>query len=303
MRTTLCFAALFAAGLAPLAAAPQPSGRLFATPNEAAQALLDAAARNDTAALLRIFGPGGRDIVDSGDPAEDAAARAHVVELAHAKMDVTPEPGNPGRATLLVGPQDWPFPVPLIRYNGQWFFDAASGRLEILARRVGRNELTALDVFRGYVEAQLEYAAQDRNADGVLQYAQKVVSSPGKKDGLYWEGEPGSMVPKSFADAAAAMSPDAGKPVPYHGYFFRILKSQGPDATGGEMDYLVHGKMIGGFALLAYPADYGVSGIKTFLVAHQGIVYEKDLGAATAVLARQIVRYNPGKTWKPVGGE
>jgi hypothetical protein len=286
-----------------LHAAPQPAGQAFATPQEAAQALVDAAAQNDTAALLKIFGASGRDIVESGDAAEDKAGRAHFTELAHAKMGVEPEPDNPNRATLVVGAEDWPFPIPLIRKNGQWYFDTAAGRVEVLARRVGRNELTAIDVCRGYVEAQMEYASKDRNGDGVLQYAQKLMSSPGKRDGLYWEGESGSPVPKSFADAAASMFAEGKKPVPYHGYYFHTLKAQGPDAPGGAVDYVVNGKMIGGFALIAYPAEYGVSGIKTFMVGHQGIVYEKDLGDATATLARQVLRFNPDKTWKAVEGE
>jgi hypothetical protein len=191
----------------------------------------------------------------------------------------------------------------LVRKNGQWSFDSAAGRVEVLARRVGRNEITAIDVCRGYVEAQMEYAAQDRNGDGVLQYAQKILGSAGKQDGLYWEGEADSLVPKAFADAAAAMFAEGKKPAPYHGYYFHILKAQGPDAPGGALDYVVNGKMIGGFALVAYPAEYGVSGIQTFLVSHHGVVYEKDLGNATATVARQIVRFNPDKTWKAVEGE
>lgn len=302
-RIALSFATVFAAGLALLHADPQPAGQAFATPREAAQALAGAAAQNDTAAMLKIFGPAGRDIVESGDAAEDKAGRARFADLAKAKLDVSVEPGNPNRATLIVGPQDWPFPVPLVRKNDQWSFDAAAGRVEVLARRVGRNEMTAIDVCRGYVEAQLEYSAQDRNGDGVLQYAQKLVSSPGKKDGLYWEGESDNLVPKAFADAAAAMFAEGKKPVPYHGYYFHILKAQGPDAQGGAMDYVVKGKMIGGFALIAYPAEYEVSGIKTFLVGHQGVVYERDLGTATATLARQIVTFNPDKTWKAILGE
>jgi hypothetical protein len=149
----------------------------------------------------------------------------------------------------------------------------------------------------------MAYAAADRNGDGVLQYAQKLMSAPGKKDGLYWEGEAAGLVPKAFADAASGMFAEGKKPVPYHGYYFHTLKAQGPDAPGGAMDYVVNGKMIGGFALIAYPAEYGVSGIKTFLVGHQGIVYEKDLGAATDTLARQVVRFNPDKTWKAISGE
>lgn len=302
-RTALCFATVFTAGLALVHADAQSAGQSFATAKEAAQALVNAAANNDTTVLLKIFGPLGRDIVESGDAAQDKDGRARFADLANSKMEVSPEPGNPDRATLVVGPQDWPFPVPLVRKNKQWYFDSASGRVEVLARRVGRNEMTAIDVCRGYVEAQMEYSVQDRNGDGVLQYAQKIVSSAGKKDGLYWEGEADNLVPKAFADAAAAMLAEGKKPVPYQGYYFHILKAQGPDAQGGALDYVVKGKMIGGFALIAYPAEYGTSGIKTFLVGHQGIVYEKDLGSGTATLARQITRFNPDKTWKAVAGE
>ena len=173
--------------------------------------------------------------------------------------------------------------------------------MEILAHRIGENEVNAVEVCRGYVEAQNDYAAQDRDKDGVLKYAQKIVSTPGKQDGLYWEGAPDALVPKAFADAAAAnLAEGAQKPDRYHGYYFRILKAQGPDATGGAFDYVVKGKMIGGFALVAFPAEYGVSGVKTFIVNHHGLVYEKDLGANTAALARQMIRFNPDKTWKPV---
>ncbi len=302
-RIALFFAALFTAGLALVQGDPKPAQQTFATAQEAAQALVNAAAQNDTVALLKIFGPAGKDIVESGDAAADKAGRAHFVGLAHAKIEVSPEPGNPDRATLVVGPQDWPFPVQLVHKNNQWYFDSAAGRMEVLARRVGRNEMTAIDVCRGYVEAQMEYAAHDRNGDGVLQYAQKIASAPGKKDGLYWEGETGNLVPRDFAGAAAALFAEGRKPLPYHGYYFHILKAQGPDAQGGALDYVVKGKMIGGFALIAWPAEYGVSGIKTFLISHRGVVYEKDLGNATATLARQITRFNPDKTWKAVEGE
>jgi len=302
-RTVLFLAALFTAGLALAQAGQNPAEQTFASAQEAAQALVNAAAQNDTAALLKIFGPSGRDIVESDDAAEDKAGRAHFADLAHAKLEVTPEPGNPDRATLVVGPQDWPLPVQLVHKNNQWYFDSAAGRVEVLARRVGRNEMTAIEVCRGYVEAQMEYAAHDRNGDGVLQYAQKIVSSPGQKDGLYWGGETDNLVPRGFANAAAALLAEGKKPSPYNGYYFHILKAQGPDAQGGALDYIVKGKMIGGFALIAYPAEYGVSGIKTFLVSHHGVVYEKDLGNATATLARQITRFNPDKTWQAIAGE
>ena len=296
--------ATLAAGLSLLEAVPQDSQKTFSTPEAAAQALVDAAAQNDTAALLKLFGPGGKDIVQSGDAADDKATHAEFAARARARLQVEPDHDNPNRAILVVGDQNWPLPVPLIRKNGQWSFDAASGRVEILARRVGRNELTAIDVCRGYVEAQMEYASRDRDAHGILKYAQQILSSPGKKDGLYYEGESENLVPKSFADAAAVLLQAQGKkPVPYHGYFFHILKSQGPDAPGGTMDYVVKGAMIGGFAMVAWPAEYGVSGVQALIVNHRGIVYEKDLGPQTATLARQTTRFNPDKTWKPVVGE
>ena len=283
--------------------APQ-AATSFATPDEAARALIDAAKNNDTAGMLKLFGPDGKDIVQSGDAAEDKAGREEFAAHAATKLKIETEPGNPDRATVVVGENEWPFPVPLIRTNGRWAFDAAEGRLEILARRVGRNEMNAIEVCRGYVEAQMAYAAQDRDANGILEYAQKIISAPGKKDGLYWEGEPDTLAPKAFADAAATLMQAQGKkPVPYHGYYFHILKAQGPDATGGAVDYVVKGKMIGGFALVAWPADYAVSGVKTFIVNHMGAVYEKDLGPATATLARQMPAFNPGKGWEKVQGE
>jgi hypothetical protein len=303
---SVCVTLAIAGAVAVLAAAPQAGPRPadFASAEEAAQALVDAAARNDTAAMLKLFGPGSKDIVESGDTAEDKRMREEFASRARANLRVEPEPGNADRATLLVGDNNWPFPIPLVRKSGRWQFDGRQGRMEVLARRVGRNELVAIDVCRGYVEAQMEYAVHDRDANGVLEYAQKIISTPGKKDGLYWEGEPNNLVPKSFADAAAAMLLAQGKkPVPYHGYYFHILKAQGPEAPGGAMDYVVGGNMIGGFALVAWPAEYGVSGIKTLLVSHHGAVYEKDLGPTTASLARAMTRFNPDKTWKRVEGE
>src|ERR1022692_2711842 len=183
-----------------LQAVPQAGEQTFASPQEAGAALLAAAEHNDAAALMKVLGAGSKDIVESGDPAEDKNSRAQFTERAHARMQVEIERGNPDRAVLVVGENDWPFPVPLFRQNGRWHFDAERGRIEILARRIGRNEMTAIDVCRGYVEAQMEYAARDRNAAGMLQYAPKILSTPGKKDGLYWAGESGNLVPKAFAD-------------------------------------------------------------------------------------------------------
>jgi hypothetical protein len=298
---TLAAMVVVASGIALIPGGAQTGQKTFATPQEAAQALVDAAAANDAAAMLQIFGPGGKDIVQSGDAAEDKASREQFAALARQKMQVETDEDH-DRATIVVGPDDWPMPVPIVLDKGKWRFDPAVGRVEVLARRVGRNEMTAIEVCRAYVEAQMEYASRDRTASGVLQYAQKILSAPGKKDGLYWEGESENLVPKAFADASAAML--AGKKAtPYHGYYFHILKAQGPEAEGGAMDYVVNGKMIGGFALVAFPDEYGVSGIQTFLVSHRGKVYEKDLGSTTGVAARQITRFNPDKSWKVVTGE
>jgi hypothetical protein len=276
--------------------------RTFATPQEAAQALTEAASKNDTEALLKLFGPAGRSIVVSGDPAEDKAGREDFARMAREKLTI--EQPHANRAEIVVGDQAWPFPVPLVRRNGQWMFDSAAGKVEVLARRVGANELNAIDVCRGYVEAQMKYAEKDRAADGNLEYAQTIVGKTGKHQGLYVDGESDHLVPKSFADAAEVMLAAQGKkPQPYHGYFFHILKAQGPAAEGGAMDYVVKGEMIGGFALVAWPAEYGVSGVNTFIVNHHGVVYQKDLGPTTPALARQMTRFDPGPGWKKVTGE
>jgi hypothetical protein len=287
-----------------LQAAPPPSQRTFATAKEAIQATIDAAEQNDTAALLQIFGPAGKEIVESGDAAQDKTHRAEFASSAREKMQIEEDSSTPDRVTFTVGADEWPFPVAVIQKDGKWQFDSASGKIEVLARRIGRNELNAMEVCRGYAEAQLEYAAEAHDGDGLLKYAQRIVSTPGKQDGLYTEGVTDSLVSKEFAEAAAARVSTAGnKPDPYHGYYFRVLKAQGPDAAGGAFDYVVNGKMIGGFALVAWPAEYGVSGIETLIINHEGVVYEKDLGAATAMQARQLTRFNPDKSWHQVVGE
>jgi Protein of unknown function (DUF2950) len=237
MRTTNRFLTIAGFALAitlTMRAQAPATQQTFATPQEAAQAI-DAAARNDTPALLKLFGPNGKDIVESGDPAQDKTNREQFAASARAKLRIDQDPTNPDRATLSVGDQDWPFPVPLVRTGGKWRFDSAAGRTEILAHRIGENEVNAVEVCRGYVEAQNDYASQDRDKDGLLQYAQKMVSTPGKHDGLYWEGDTESLVPKAFASAAAAnLTTGARKPDRYHGYYFRILKAQGPDAPGAR---------------------------------------------------------------------
>ena len=253
-------------------------------------------------ALLQLFGPDSTDVIESGKKKKKRDPRRKTRICGRSlpgwltkNFQIERDSTNPDRVTFAVGEQDWPFPVPVVRRDGKWQLDPASGRLEIMARRVGRNELNAMEVCRGFVEAQLEYASEDRDRNGVLEYAQRISSTPGKRDGLYSTDLQQSLVTKAFAAAAAA-----SKPEPYHGYYFRVLQSQGPAANGGAVDYMVKGKMIGGFALVAWPAEYGVSGVQTFIVNHQGIVYGKDLGTNSGALARQMTRFNPDPSWKRI---
>ena len=294
-RLTRVMAVGLAVSAALLQAAPREAPQTFATPQEAIQAIISAAEHNDAAALLRLFGPDGKDIFESGDPAQDKDLRAEFARSAQAKQQIEQDPTNPDRVTFAVGEQDWPFPVPLVRKNDKWQLDPIGGRLETLVRRIGRNELNVMEICRGYVEAQLEYASEDRDRNGMLQYAQRIVSTPGKQDGLYSDEAQQNLVTKAFAAAAGT-----GKPEPWHGYYFRMLRSQGPEANGGALDYTVKGKMIGGFALVAWPAEYGVSGVQTFIVNHEGLIYGKDLGTNTGPLARQMTRFNPDKSWKRI---
>ena len=298
-RLTRLVAVGLVVGAALLQAAPKDVQRTFATPQEAIQATIDAAERNDTAALLQLFGPEGKDIVESGDPAEDQDLRTEFARSAHEKLQIDADPFRPDRVEFTVGAQEWPFPVPVVLRNGRWQLDSASGRLEIIARRIGRNELNAMEVCRGYAEAQIEYAAVEHDGDRVLKYAQRIAGTPGKQDGLYSGSVSESLVSQPFAEAAVASPSTMGKQAePYHGYYYRVLTSQGPDAAGGAIDYVANGKMIGGFALVAWPAEYGVSGVGTFVINHDGVVYEKDLGAGTALQARQMTRFNPDKSWQ-----
>ena len=280
---------------AALLGAPRRDGqRTFATPQDAARALMEASENNDPHALLRIFGPEGRSIVFSGDPAEDREIRAQFARMSEERLQIREDAGHD---TVVVGSDESPFPVPLVETSGQWRFDAARAKPEVLARRIGRNEAIAIAVCRGYVAAQTDYAARNHR------YAQKIVSSPGKSDGLYQVGAPRSPAPETFAEAAAAMSAQGRRTAPFRGYYFRILKAQGPDADGGAEDYVVKGEMTGGFALVAYPAEYGVSGIRTFMVNQKALVYGKDVGAATVALGRRMLRFNPDQTWKAVALE
>ena len=220
-------------------------------------------------------------------------------QLAAEKAVLEADPMNPDRMRLLIGTIEWPMAVPIVRKGGRWSFDIQEGKAEIRRRTIGGNELDTIEICRGYVEAQQTYAETDWDGNGVLEYAKKIISSEGKKDGLYWPG-PDSPVAAGFAKAVAQgyTAPTGGGRQPYHGYFYKVLMAQGPDAAGGAQDYVVHGLMIGGFALVAWPAEYGVSGIKTFIVNQDGITYEKDLGSATSAVATAMTRFNPDKSWQ-----
>jgi len=272
--------------------------RTFATPQEAADALIDAAERFDVAALEQMFGSAGRDIVLTGETLRDRESAAAFAAEARKKKSVVVDPQHKDRALLSVGNEDWPFPPPLVRKAGKWSFDAAAGREELFYRRIGANELDAIEICRGYVEAQHEYALEKRDGSRVNQYAQRIVSTPGKQDGLAWQNPDGTWAgPVGLKIAEIIEKGYTGPPEPYHGYFFKILKGQGPAAPLGEMDFLVKGVMIGGFALVAAPAEHGVTGVKTFIVSHDGIVYEKDLGPGTLDSFKAMERYNPDKSW------
>lgn len=300
MASLLAACALAAAGAA-ASATPAPAAapqRAFDSPQQAAEALVAAAEKDDVSALLEILGPGGKDLVVTVDAVDDRNRRAGFAAKAREKMAVAEDPINPGWMFLSVGPSDWPFPVPIVESGGKWRFSSKDGREEILARRIGENELDAIALLRGYVEAQWEYAEEEHDGSGIQQYAQKAISTAGKQDGLSWrnaDGTVGGPMGDEVAEALAAGYTDKTKP--YNGYYFRILKAQGPAAPGGARGYVVNGMMIGGFGMVAWPAQYGVTGIMTFQVNHYGIVYQKDLGPETAKAAAALTRYNPGSGW------
>jgi hypothetical protein len=274
---------------------------VFASPEEAVKALIEAGKADDNAALVRIFGPESKDVVGSGDPAADRENRQAFV-AAYGEANKLVREGDE-KAVLQVGKDDWPFPIPIVKKGESWRFDTAAGKQEILNRRIGKNELSVIQVCLAYVDAQREYATKDRDKDGLLEYAQKFASSQGKRDGLFWEtkeGESPSPLGPLVVQAVAAgyKKASGGQRTPYHGYYFKILTAQGKNAPGGAYDYLVKGKMMGGFAMVAWPATYGSSGIMTFLVNHDGVVYQKDLGAQTAGIASGMTKFDPDSSWK-----
>jgi hypothetical protein len=283
------------------ASAPAVAQESYKTPEAAADALAGAARTGDRAALIKVLGPDGADIASSGDPVADSDLRKKFVETYDVKHQVKMD--GDAKATLIIGSEDFPVPIPLVRKADAWQFDTAAGRQEILARRIGRNELDAIQSSLAYVDAQNDYAAKDRTGAGSGVYAQRIVSSTGKKDGLYWPASAGgdeSPLGELIAEATRQGYRVGEGRTPYHGYYFKILTRQGPDAPGGALDYVVNGKMIGGFALVAYPAEYRNSGVMTFIVNHNGVVFQKDLGPQTDKLAERMTSFNPDQTWTKV---
>ncbi|MGE5300516.1 MAG: DUF2950 domain-containing protein [Acidobacteriota bacterium] len=275
--------------------------KMFKSPQQAFNALVQAARNNDTTELLAIFGPEGKEIISSGDAVADERGRERFVKAAGEAIRFS----RLDKKTVLavIGKDKWTFPAPIVKSGNEWIFSTKGGREEILNRRIGRNELNTIQFCLTYVTAQREYASKDRNGDGVLQFAQHFLSNKDMKDGLYWEaaaGEEASPLGPLVARASAEGYPTkkGGKRTPYHGYYFKILKGQGSNVPGGQIDYVDDGKMVGGFGLVAYPARYGVSGIMTFMVNQSGIVYEKDMGPKTEEISTAITRYDPDKTWK-----
>src|SRR5213082_1549861 len=280
-------------------ATPQPGQKQFDTPKQAADALIQVATNLDVATAKEILGPDGEDIVSSEDPVMDKNRATAFANKAKEKTSVEIEKKNRNQAILIVGNDNFPLPIPIVKQKGKWFFDTKVGREEILNRRVGANELNAIEICRGFVEAQHDYAEEKHDDSKVNQYAQRVISTPGKHDGLAWQNADGTWGgPVGEGVAKALEQGYTERTQPYHGYYFKVLKKQGPAAPGGEIDFVVGGTMLGGFALVAAPAEYRVTGVKTFMVGPDGVVYEKDLGPDTLKNFQAMDTYNPDKTWK-----
>jgi hypothetical protein len=299
----LCALAFALVSFAVMALAGAQAQRRFATAEAGVAALIDALRQQDRSALESILGPGSRQVIESGDPVADAEAREDFLAAYDAKSNLVAV--NASTRTLQVGDDDWPLPIPLVRQGSTWRFDLAAGREELINRRIGRNETNAIEASLAFVDAQQEYASEDRDRDMILEYAERFISAPGLNDGLYWptlEGEPESPLGPLFAEARAEgyLLETAAPGSSYYGYRYRILTSQGPAAMGGAFDYIVGGNMIGGVGMIAYPVQYGVSGVMSFIVNHDGVVYQKDLGPETAQAAAAINRFDPDNTWQRV---
>lgn len=297
--------------LGPVQAAPEArqdasavKQKTFDTPKAATDSLVQAAEAFDVPALKEILGPDSADIISSEDPVGDKNRAAAFAAKAKEKSSLGTDAGNPNRAIFTVGNDDFPLPIPIVKQKGKWLFDTKVGREEILNRRVGSNELDAIAICTGFVEAQLEYAQEKHDDSKVNQYAQRIISTPGKQDGLAWKNADGTWGgPVGEGVAKALEQGYSSKSQPYHGYYFKVLKGQGPAAPMGEMDFVVNGNMIGGFALVAAPAQHRVTGVKTFMVGPSGVVYEKDLGPETLKTFEAMDKFNPDKTWKATDDE
>jgi hypothetical protein len=269
------------------------------TPEQAAAELANALRSEDLKHIHSVLGPGSGKVIHSGDPVQDAAGRKRFLEAYETSVKI--EPSGDASVTLLIGSEEFPFPFPLVKTASGWKFDSKAGAEEVLNRRIGRNERSAIQVCLAYVDAQREYATKDRDKDGLLEYAQKFISTPGEHDGLYWETREGEAA--SPLGPLSASAKEQGYKLgsePYHGYYYRILTAQGADNPGGAYSYIVRGQMIGGFALVAYPARWGASGVMTFVCNHRGVVYEKNLGKGTVAIAERMTRYNPDTSWKKI---
>ncbi len=300
IRLTLAITIVVALSSPGLAA---QDAKVFSTPEEAAKAFVDACERHDAVALTSILGSAADELIRSGDAVQDTLRLDRFVRRAKEALRVEADPFRPGQLVITVGKDGWPAPLPIVKAGAGYRFDASAAKAEILARRIGRNELNAIATLRDLVQAEQDYAYADLSRSGVHEYAQQIPSDPGRRNGLYWEaveGEASSPLSAIVTRAAAQgyEPPAARKPMIHHGYLFRILTSQGRNAAGGARDYVVRNVMIGGFALVAYPVDYGASGVKTFVVNHDGVVWEKDLGPRTTAIASAMRRYSPDKTWK-----
>jgi hypothetical protein len=292
-------------GLSQITFAATVKQKAFTSPDEAVKAFIDAIKANDTKEFMAVFGPAADELISSGDEVSDKTERERFLQLYDQKNKLAEE--RFGKVILYVGNNDWPFPIPITKEGNHWRFNTREGKDEILNRRIGRNELNTIQVCLAIVDAQHEYALKDWDGDGLLNYAERFISTKGKKDGLYWQAEAGEeesplgpLVARAVREGYGGKSAD--KPVPYHGYFYRILKAQGKNAPGGEYDYVVKGKMMGGFAIVAYPAEYGNSGVTTFIVNQDGVVYQKNLGRDTAKMAEAMKKFDPDSTWQKVEG-
>jgi hypothetical protein len=283
-------------------ASPQPT---FATPEEAVSALVTAGEKQDPQGLQALLGPGTAELVSSGDPVADRGEREAFLNRYNAYHELVA--GGPNDLVLLVGEDRWPLPIPLVGRSGRWYWDGAAGAREVLLRRIGANELHTIDVMQGFVAAERDYAARGHDDTPAGAYAVKLRSGAGKQDGLYWEATSNEAQspagPLLAAASAEGYAVNSGGTKPYHGYMFRMLTSQGPEANGGARDYLVNGKLVGGFALLAYPNAYGASGVMTFMVNQDGVVWQRDLGPDTAAAAAAITQFNPDDSWTPIPPE